>query len=80
MDGKFLSFQLWLPTYLFILVKEFCSAEDVSRLYFYTRLKSDSRYFNSPQVDDHPVRAVAGKHFYFILKFIYFKASIILQF
>ena len=39
MDGKFLSFQLWLPTYLFILVKEFCSAEDVSRLYFYTRLK-----------------------------------------
>ena len=39
MDGKFLSFQRWLPTYLFILVKEFCSAEDVSRLYFYTRLK-----------------------------------------
>ena len=39
MDEKFLSFQLRLPTYLFILVKEFCSAEDVSRLYFYTRLK-----------------------------------------
>lgn len=39
MDEKFLSFQLRLPTYLFILVKEFCSAEDVSRLYFYTLLK-----------------------------------------